>query len=87
MVLIIIQIKFIRQKSFPDCKLKNKLRFDFYIPELNCCIEFDGEQHFRKTPVFGGEDGYEKLKLRDMIKNEFCEKIIFNYIELNIMII
>ena len=67
------QIKFFRQKTFPDCKCKNKLLFDFYIPKLNCCIEFDGEQHFKEISFFGGKIGYDKRKLNDKIKNEFCE--------------
>lgn len=40
-------ISYIREYSFKDC-LSNKgflLRFDFYLPEYNCCIEVDGRQH------------------------------------------
>ena len=28
-------------------KKRNPLRFDFYLPELNCFIEFDGDQHYK----------------------------------------
>jgi len=38
------------QHTFEECKFKNKLKFDFYLPEHNICIEFDGEQHFK--PIF-----------------------------------
>jgi hypothetical protein len=67
------KIKFLRQKSFLECRFKNKLLFDFYIPKLNCCIEFDGIQHFKEISVFGGKDGYNKRKITDKIKNEFCK--------------
>ena len=41
-------IKFEMEKSFDTCRsLKNKLlRFDFYLPEYNVCIEFQGHHHY-----------------------------------------
>lgn len=35
-------IKYERQKTFDDCVLKERLRFDFYIERINCVIEFQG---------------------------------------------
>ena len=66
------KIKYIREKTFSGCFSKKKLHFDFYLPEYNSCIEFDGEQHFKSVDFFGGEDGYNKRKLNDNIKNEYC---------------
>ena len=39
------KIKYISEYSFFDFKYKNgiKPRFDFYLPEFNCIIEFDGK--------------------------------------------
>jgi very-short-patch-repair endonuclease len=48
------------------------LPFDFYLPTKNICIEFDGEQHFNSISCFGGIDSFEKIKIRDKIKNDFC---------------
>ena len=39
---------------FNDCKRKNKLRFDFYLPKYNVLIEYDGMQHFKPIIFFGG---------------------------------
>lgn len=39
-------IEFEEQKSFEGCKYKKSLRFDFYIPQYNLCIESDGKIHF-----------------------------------------
>ena len=42
-------IIFKRQKTFDDCKnpeTNRKLKFDFYLPDYNICIEYDGRQHF-----------------------------------------
>ena len=67
-------IEFIEQHKFPECKFKNKLLFDFYLPTLNLCIEYQGEQHFHSVEAFGGSPYYEICKKRDKIKKEFCEK-------------
>ena len=38
------KINFTPQKQFSDCRYKRKLPFDFYLPDYNCCIEYQGEQ-------------------------------------------
>jgi protein-arginine kinase activator protein McsA len=45
-----------------------QLPFDFYLPNLNTCIEYDGEQHYKPISTFGGEEGLRKQQLRDKIK-------------------
>jgi hypothetical protein len=74
------KIKYLPQHKFVDCTNKltggscRKLPFDFYLPSLNTCIEFDGAQHHRPIDWFGGLDTFEKIKKRDKIKTEYCEK-------------
>ncbi len=71
------KIKSVRQHKFIDCtnKLKGgscrKLPFDFYLPKMNVAIEYDGQQHH--VPVWG-EEGFEKVKRNDKIKNQYCKK-------------
>jgi hypothetical protein len=65
-------IKYIYNKSLKDCISSSKLRFDFYLPDYNICIEYDGKQHFFPMDYFGGEYEFEKIKIRDNIKNEWC---------------
>ena len=68
-------ITFIRQKTFEGCKGKfRKLLFDFYLPEYNMLIEYDGRQHFEAFDFFGGNKGLQRVKLYDKIKNEYAEK-------------
>jgi len=70
-------IDFEYQKVFENCFNKSSLPFDFYLPDLNTCIEYDGIQHFEPT-CFGGMDLYEatknlnQVKENDEIKNSFC---------------
>lgn len=74
--LIAKDIFFIKQKTFPNCvnpETNFKLKFDFYLPNLNMCLEYDGIQHSEACDIFGGYDGLKKLKFKDEIKNEYCK--------------
>ena len=62
-------ILYYKQYTFTDLR---RLRFDFYLPEHNRLIEFDGEQHFYPIEHFGGEESYNKIKQRDLIKNKYA---------------
>lgn len=71
-------VKYITQKTFDDCIYKEKLRFDFYLPDYNMLIEYDGEQHFK--PVDFANKGiawankiFEYNQIKDKIKNNYCE--------------
>ncbi|MDU5206285.1 MAG: hypothetical protein E6182_10000 [Clostridioides difficile] len=75
-------IKFIQEHRFEDCKNKRSLPFDFYIPNYNLCIEFDGRQHFETFNHFGGEKGFELTKIRDKIKNKYCKNNGINLIRI-----
>jgi very-short-patch-repair endonuclease len=66
-------INYIPQKKFDDCKHINHLIFDFYLPDYNICIEFNGIQHYFVVDVFGGEESLEITKKRDRIKEEYCK--------------
>lgn len=67
-------IEYIQEKTFKECRYYNPLRFDFYLPNYNCCIEYDGEQHYKEINFFGGERGYEERKRNDSIKNKYCKE-------------
>ena len=71
-ILIKNNIKYESQKSFNGCKFKQKLKFDFYLPDYNTCIEFDGEQHFSKYRFELNDDKFNIRKERDKIKNDYC---------------
>lgn len=68
------KINFIPQKKFKNCKHINELPFDFYLPNKNLCIEYDGEQHFKPIKYWGGQKSFDLTKKRDKIKNEYCKK-------------
>lgn len=64
--------------TFDDCKNKNKLKFDFYIPSENLCIELDGEHHYMPVHFKGIDDEraikrHNYTKKLDEIKNNYCQ--------------
>lgn len=67
------QITFKAQYTFDNCVDKIPLRFDFFIPELNLCIEYDGIQHYQPVKYFGGIKKFEDTVRKDSIKNRFCK--------------
>ncbi len=66
-------LMYIREYRFKDCKDKYNLPFDFYIPDLDTCIEYDGTQHFKARDVWGGEAALKGVKRRDKIKTDYCK--------------
>ena len=73
------EISYYRQHKFKDCKNIFQLPFDFYLPKYRTAIEFDGKQHYQPVDHFGGLESYNRLKINDKIKNDYCED---NYINL-----
>lgn len=48
--------------------------FDFFIPNYNVAIEYNGEQHYNEENIFNKKNkGFENQKKRDIKKRNFCE--------------
>lgn len=67
-------IRYETQKCFADCKNQRVLPFDFYLPDYNCCVEYDGAQHFREVELWGGKEYLLQRQHNDKIKNDYCQK-------------
>ena len=74
-------IKFEQEKRFDDCKDKYTLPFDFYLPDLNTIIEFDGQQHFEENHFFK-HSNIDIIKKHDNIKNLYCKKNNINLLRI-----
>ncbi len=71
------KINYITQFPINIDKTINKTgiaKIDFYLPEYNCCIEYNGIQHYKYIPYFhsGGKIDFEKQKLRDEFVRNYC---------------
>lgn len=80
------QVNYENQKRFFDCRDKNPLPFDFYLPEYNTCIEYDGIQHFEPVGFGAGkqeaEDNFRLTNKHDKIKTEYCKEKGINLIRI-----
>ncbi len=74
------------QKKFVNCiniQTGKNLKFDFYLPDYNVCIEYDGGQHFNSIDIWGGKKSLKNVQKRDKIKNEFCQKNSIHLFRIN----
>ena len=82
------KIEFEEQKRFNDCKDSNTLPFDFYLPQYNLCIEFDGIQHFepiKRSKTMSDKQAEKNLKYtqnHDKIKTEYCKNNRINLLRI-----
>lgn len=67
-----LNIEYIQQKRFSDCKNIRPLPFDFYLPKYNICIEVNGQQHYYENNLFN--QTLEERTRIDNIKREYCNK-------------
>ena len=75
-------INYSTQKKYDDCKDERQLPFDFYLPDYDTLIEYDGEQHYRPVDFFGGEPAFQKLVRHDSIKAAYCERNNINLLRI-----
>lgn len=72
-------LKFIQQFKFSDCKFKTELAFDFYLPDINTIIEYDGEFHYN---IIIDINTFVNGKIRDTVKNIYCKNKNINIIRI-----
>ncbi len=73
-ILLDQDIKFKQQHTFKGCRNVVPLRFDFYLPDHNTCVEFNGRQHYSPVSCFGGKESFELQKKKDKIKVDYCRE-------------
>lgn len=65
--------------EFLQNHMLDKIEFDFYLPSIRVCIEFDGVYHLQPIEELGGLKTYDRVRLEEKIKSDYCED---NYIDL-----
>ena len=68
-------IEFEKEKTFVNCRYPDTsgvCRFDFYLPQFNVLLEYDGEQHY----IGWGhkEEELNNLLAHDAYKNQWCKE-------------
>lgn len=78
-----MNIRYINQYKFDDLYGdKGKLKFDYYLPDYNLLIEYQGEQHYLPQKHFGGEEKFEQQKRYDELKQNYCKEHEYKLIEI-----
>jgi hypothetical protein len=78
-----LNINYISQYKFDDLwGEKDKLRFDFFLPDENILIEYQGIQHYKPQEHFGGQEEYNRRIEYDNLKREYCKKNNYKLIEI-----
>ena len=77
------KIKFIQQyKIVGDFNSRSKMFIDFYLPDYNTFIEYNGIQHYIPIKHFGGELQLQKQIIRDSDLRNYCEENNIKLIEI-----
>lgn len=78
------QINYISQYvvNSRDCKVRSFVKIDFYLPDYNIFIEFNGEQHYVPKEYFGGELIFNQQIQRDAWVRYFCSQNNIKLIEI-----
>lgn len=70
-----MSITYITEKRFQDCRDKKPLPFDFYLPDYDLCIEYDGEGHYLESFY----DGYYENPKQELLNRQYKDSIKTNY--------
>lgn len=64
---------------------EHHLTIDFYIPQYDLYIEYNGEQHYNPVAFFGGLEKFKKQIELDNLKKDFLKEklLIISYIDFN----
>ena len=87
-------ISFETQKTFESCRFPNTnylAKFDFYLPNLNILIEYNGIQHYSyRNSGWNTEENFKQTQYRDNYKINWCKNnciklIIIPYTDYNLL--
>jgi hypothetical protein len=77
------EFKKVRLDKFINPETGRKLELDLYNEELKLAIEYNGRQHYEFVKYFHGEmEEFEKQKVRDTIKEGYCDIFKIELIEI-----
>ena len=79
-------IKYYREWKLPNEYLFNRRKYvlaDFYLPEYNTIIEYNGQQHYFHVDWFGDNNVFEMQQERDYGLRLFCKEHGIRLIEIS----
>lgn len=61
------------QKTFGNLRDSRPLSYDFYIPDQNILIEYQGRQHYQSIDYFGGKAQFKTQQKHDKMKADYAK--------------
>ena len=62
---------------------KKSLSYDFYLPDYNLFIEYQGIQHYKPIDFFGGEKSFKNQQKNDELKRMYAKKNSIELLEIS----
>lgn len=84
-VLLNEKIKFVREYTIQipnEINTSGRAYIDFYLPEHNTFIEYNGIQHYEPEMAFGGTFKFEQQQARDEYVRQYCKDNDIKLIEI-----
>ena len=75
-------IEFEPQKKFSDLRNTLPLSYDFYLPEYNLLIEYQGQFHDGSTSMVLKEKYFDKQQVNDKLKKNYAKNNGYNFLEI-----
>ena len=63
------------------CKNKN-IYVDFFLPDYNTIIEYNGKQHYKSVKIWGGKEAFLHQQERDMALRQYCKEHKIRLVEI-----
>lgn len=79
------KIQYIQQYTIPinkNIRISGKAYIDFYLPDYNTFVEYNGIQHYLPVKHFGGEIKLQDQQNRDQAVRDYCKEHSINLIEI-----
>lgn len=70
-------------KKFEDLRVKRLLHYDFYLPEYNVLIEYQGRQHYESVDYFGGDNKFREQQKHDEMKRRYAKEYGYHLLEIS----
>ena len=78
-----LKINFEQQKQYENLiGIQKPLSFDFYLPDFNICIEYQGQQHYEPMRFTNSMEKFEQNQKNDNKKREYCKNNNIKLIEI-----
>ena len=88
-ILNILNIDYVEQKKFKNCRNILPLKFDFYLQNYSLVIEYNGLQHYQPVKWSSNdtdEEAYKRfnyIRNNDNLKKEYCRLNGIEYLEIS----